>query len=184
MIADIITGAVNGLSGILFGIYDRAEDKNRYDQDRTTALEVEQRQYQEAQKNRDFQAGESQKNRDFQERMSSTAYQRANQDMLKAGLNPALMYGSGAKGAQAMSGSTASGSQGSASAPGSRGAPVSTPQLQMLGLTQLASTAMDIKLKKEQLDLVKAKNKYEKEVLDEMHNYKNEDARNRVGGRS
>lgn len=33
---------------------------------------------------------------DFQREMSSTAYQRATQDMIKAGLNPGLMYGSGA----------------------------------------------------------------------------------------
>lgn len=46
-----------------------------------------------------FQSGAqgdiAQKQMDFQERMSSSAYQRAVEDMKKANLNPALMYGSG-----------------------------------------------------------------------------------------
>lgn len=49
---------------------------------------------------------EAEKNRQFQERLSSSAYQRAMQDMKKAGLNPALLYG-GAKPASTASGAIA-----------------------------------------------------------------------------
>lgn len=49
---------------------------------------------------------QAKKNRDFQASMSNSSYQRAVKDMLKAGLNPSLMYGSG-QGASTPSGAMA-----------------------------------------------------------------------------
>ena len=52
-----------------------------------------------------FNQAEAQKTRDWQERMSNTAFQRASEDLKKAGFNPALLLG--VSGASTPSGATA-----------------------------------------------------------------------------
>lgn len=69
----------------------------------------------QAQLNRDFQAGQAKQQMDYQERLSNSAYQRAMGDMRTAGLNPLLAYSQG--GASTPIGASASGSQASAPTP-------------------------------------------------------------------
>lgn len=52
-----------------------------------------------------FNQSEAEKSRQWQERMSNTAFQRASEDLKKAGFNPALLLG--ASGASTPSGATA-----------------------------------------------------------------------------
>lgn len=55
-----------------------------------------------------FSAEQAQKQMDFQQQMRDTQYQSAVSDMRAAGVNPALMYGSGASGNVAPAGASAS----------------------------------------------------------------------------
>jgi hypothetical protein len=60
-----------------------------------------------ADKKEDFDSHQAYLNREFQERMSNTSYQRAVEDLNKAGLSPMLAYSKG--GASTPGGATASG---------------------------------------------------------------------------
>ena len=56
-----------------------------------------------------YNGAEALANRDFQERMSNTSYQRAVEDMKKAGLNPILAYANGGASTPGGSGATITG---------------------------------------------------------------------------
>lgn len=70
----------------------------------------------ENKKNREFSAAEAQKQRDWETQMSNTAYQRGTEDMIKAGVNPAMAYSGGASGASTPHGAAAQSSGSSSTA--------------------------------------------------------------------
>lgn len=67
---------------------------------------------------RRYSALENEKLRDWQEQMQGSYFQRTVEDMKKAGLNPAMMYGSYSGGSSAISSSSNTGASASVNTPG------------------------------------------------------------------
>lgn len=80
----VIGGAIAGLGSLVSGWF--SSDTSAQNTQANIAMQ---------QQTNQMNIAENQKNRDFQQQMSSTAYQRASTDMQAAGLNPAMMFGSG-----------------------------------------------------------------------------------------
>jgi hypothetical protein len=102
----LLGGLISGGASLLGGLFS----SNTSAQNTQANIQAQQQMQNQTEQ---FNASQAQLNRDFQSSQSSTAYQRASQDMQSAGLNPMMMFGSGS----------------AASTPGGSSASVSTPNM-------------------------------------------------------
>lgn len=95
ILGGLITGGM-GLLGSMFSSDTSAQNTQANIQAQQQAQAgTQQFNAAEAAKSRDFTGALVNQQQAFQQEMSGTAYQRASADMTKAGLNPAMMFGSG-----------------------------------------------------------------------------------------
>lgn len=114
----LLTGLISGGAGLLGNMFSSqtsaANTQATINANAQSQAEAQQFNAAEAEKNRNFQYGEAQNQMNYQSVMSNTAYQRASADMKKAGLNPAMMFGSGSA-ASSPAGASGSGATASTS---------------------------------------------------------------------
>lgn len=120
-------GLITGGANLVGSIFSANTSANNMDKQQQMQLQSQQ-----------FNAEQAQINRDYQTQMSNTAYQRASQDMQKAGLNPMMMFGSGG---------AASSPSGSAASTGTTSLPGRTSPMAGLGdaVSKAVSSAISLK---------------------------------------
>lgn len=115
---DFMDNGINTLNSWLGTDESKQLDWQRSEQSAMLAYD---REVAENERARAFNSAEAEKQRAFEERMSSTAFQRAVEDLRRSGLNPVLAYSSSASTPQGVSASSnTSSSGGRSNAPATR----------------------------------------------------------------